>query len=505
MENSESLSQKFIKGSTWQTASTIVQVISNFIGMIVLARLLDPGDFGVFAAIQVIAGIVSMFSNLGIASALIQHKEISPRHIEVGFSSSLILSFTVFICLWVLAPFFPSLFHSNFDIWMVRVNALVFPILGWSMVSSSLLTRKLDFKGLFISSFCSMILGSSLVTILFAFIGFGAWSLVFGTVSSAIISTICLSILSPHSRKLGLPKKEVQDLFSFGGMYTILRVINYLSTKADNFVVGRWMGIETLGLYDRAFLVMSYPGVYIGNIIDAVTFPTLAKIQDETDKLKKAYLQGIKLASFLLLPLSTFFVIYSYEIVEVLLGHKWIQITPTLQILFLVITFRTTSRVCDSLARAKGALIQNTIQKIIYLSLVILGSLIGKAAGLTGVAIGIDIAVFIHYLLMANLGLKLTEGSIGEFLYAQKPGLVFMFIFMLICYPLSSFLRYFSLNAIFILFISFITIIVTVTLLVFSFPKLIDRDIRYWINATIQSLKLTKFTDRVTKHKLYEL
>jgi len=375
----------------------------------ILARLLDPEDYGIFAAIQVIAGIVSLFSNFGIASALIQHKEISPKHIEVGFTSSLVLSFIVFIILWILAPFFPSLFHSNFDIWMVRANAFVFPILGWSIVSSSLLTRKLDFRGLFVSKFFSTILGSSGTAILFAFLGFGVWSLTLGAISSAIVTSICLSFLSPHSRRLGLPKKEIRDLFSFGGMYTILRVINYLSTKADNFVVGRWMGIELLGLYDRAFYVMSYPGIYIGNIIDDVTFPTLAKIQDETDKLKIAYLQGIKLASFLLMPLSIFFIIYSQEIVEVLLGYKWIQLTSTIQILFLVITFRTTSRVCDSLARAKGALVQNTIQKTIYLSLVILGSLIGKESGLTGVAIGVDIAVLIHYLLMANLGLKLTK------------------------------------------------------------------------------------------------
>jgi len=74
-----------------------------------------------------------------------------------------------------------------------------------------------------------------------------------------------------------------------------------------------------------------------------------------------------------------------------------------------------------------------------------------------------------------------------------------MFIFVIICYPLNSFLRYFSSNAIVILLVSIITIIVTVTLLVFSFPKLIDKDIRNWITATIQTLNLPNFWIKLQK------
>jgi PST family polysaccharide transporter len=479
--NGESLSQKAVKGSVWLIATMIVQAVSNLIGLMVLTRLLLPSDFGVVSAMQVVLGIVSIFSNLGIAVALIQRKEITETHIAVGFTASLIFGFLFYAFFWFFALFLPALFNANIDVWLFRVYALIFPILSWSTVSSVLLTRKLDFKRLFIADALSLILGTSLIAIVLAYFGLGPWSIIYGALSNAVIKSICLSVMSPHTRRICLFKKEFRDLYWFGGMYTFLRLTNYFASMADNYIVGRWLGVEALGFYDRAFQIMVIPGSYMGNIIDNVTFPALAKIQDEKQTLKYAYLQGINLSDFIMMPLSVFLIIISPELIDVLMGSKWLGLVLPLQVLLVGIAFRNAIRMCDSLARAKGALRQNTYQKLIFFAAIVLGSLWGRKAGLVGVAVGVDIAIFLHYLLMAKLGADLTNGTLIEFLKAQKSGIVNALILLTVTLPSAYVVRLFIHNSLLVLSAISIVVFGAIFLIVILFPSLLDQSIRHWI------------------------
>jgi O-antigen/teichoic acid export membrane protein len=478
-----------VKGAVWRFSTIIFQAITSLITISILSRILSPKDFGVIAAISLITNILVMFSDFGIASALIQRKYLNDIHIQVGFIFTLFLGFIFYLLVWFSAPLFSILLKTTINVAIIRSLGLVFPIASIGITTEALLIRDLKFNKLFWSDSIPLVCGYSIVSILLALLGIGPWALVVASIVQASLKSVILLIMRPLRFKLIFKLKEFKELFSFGGMYSILRLVNYLSQNADNFIVGRWLGIQTLGFYDRAFQLMSIPGVYLGNVLDSVMFPVMSKIQNNPDLLKISYLRTIELVNFILMPSSVIFIILSPEIVNVLLGSAWVMLVIPLEILFFGLTFRTTVRICDSLARAKGALLQNTYRKIIFFLLIVISSLIGQNYGLIGVAIGVNIAIVINYLVMADFSMRLGGGNIIDFFHAMKPAILISFIVLLPSLPVSIALRTLTSSSlliiIFVILSSFASFIVAIRI----WPNIITDNMRWFLNQFIYNFQ----------------
>ncbi|KPL77316.1 hypothetical protein ADN00_09315 [Ornatilinea apprima] len=372
-------------------------------------------------------------------------------------------------------------------------------------MAEALLIRKLDFKKLFFADLFSRIFAYTIVSIFLAIKGFGEWSLVGGTIISTFIRSIYLLYSAKTRLKFIIRKREFLELFSFGGMYSLLRVINYFAQKADNFVVGRYLGVDTLGLYDRAFQIMSYPGMLIGNVLDGTMFPSMSIVQNQPERLKNAYYRSLSLVNIILMPLSIFLVLNAPEIIKILLGKPWMGLVNPLQVLFLVIPLRSSSRMCDSLARAKGALSQNALQKLIYLFVITLGSFFGKRYGLVGVAWGVNFAVIVHFLLMSYLGETLIGGKAIKILVTFKEGLHYSLIVFVVCGFSLLMLRMFIEYAIITLIIEMIVLMVVFWVICQVFPRFFGDDLRWFIRNLIFAVPNTKVRLRLMNFSRMEI
>jgi PST family polysaccharide transporter len=207
----------------------------------------------------------------------------------------------------------------------------------------------------------------------------------------------------------------------FSGGFTIAKVANQVAQQGDYLVVGRFLGATQLGYYGRAYNLMSAPAAGIGTVLDAVLFPVMARVQNESQRLAAAYRRGIALITLVVLPPSALLVLLAPEVVHVVLGPRWSPMIVPFQILGAGMLFRTASKLGDSLTRATGAVYRRAWRQIVYAALVVGGAIVGQRWGITGVAWFVLGALAVNFLLMAQLSLSEAAMRWSELWRAQVP------------------------------------------------------------------------------------
>ena len=397
--------------------------VLKLVVLALLTRLLSPADFGVVGAALVVVGFSLTISQLGLGPALVQRPVLKPGHITTAFVASTGLGFVFAGLVWLGAPLIAAFFRMEQLTDVVRALSLVFPIAGISTVAENLIARDLRFRLLSNSDVLTYGLGYGLVGVTLGLLGWGVWALVAAQITQALLRAAIVLRVSPPALRPAPSWECFRELMDYGVGQSAARVAMFLANQADNLVVGRWLGAVALGLYGRAYQLMSVPTALLGDVLDKVLFPTLSRVQDDPRRLASAYLQGIAVIGLVTLPVGVVAALLAPELVVVAFGGKWAALVPPFQVLSLGMMFRTSSRMSDSLSRATGRVYRRAWRQALYAVLVFAGAWIGHHRGITGVAVGVLGALFINYLLMAHLSLNVGQISWGRFVEAQLPAL----------------------------------------------------------------------------------
>ena len=418
------MSREVFSGFLWSAWGKGARTVLQFVVLIVLARLMTPHEFGVVGAATIVIGFAEIFTHIGLGPAIVQRTELRPEHVRTAFSASIVMSVLIAILIWVLAPKIAHFFNYEGIESVLRTLILLFPIKGLGLVPESLAQRGLKFKQLANAETASFAVGYFVVGVPLALLDFGVWALVAANLVAATLVTTILFVKFPV-RGLMPTRKAFGELIYFGGGYTIARIANYIALQVDYVVVGRAMGLTALGLYGRAYQLMSVPASAFGQVLDAVLFPSMAKIQDEKERLAAIYLRGVSLIAMVMMPASAGAFLLAPEIVEVLLGPEWGDVVLPFQILVLGLLARTSYKLSDSLTRARGAVYSRALRQIVYGAFVFGGAYIGRRWGVEGVACGVLLAVTLNFLLMAEMSLKILGVKWSSFATAHSTAFVY--------------------------------------------------------------------------------
>jgi len=468
-------------------SGTGLQAGLQFAVTITLARLLTPHDFGVVSAAMVVITFTTIFSLIGVGPAIIQHPKLNDLHIRTGFLITVLLSFLFMIGMFLMSPLIATFFEIPELTLILKVLSIMFVTKGFAVISESLVQRKLKFKllaGINIVSYLTY----ALVGIVLALIGFNYWALVMAQITQSIVKSILLIVTENHSMKFSLHKESAKELLFFGGGYTIARISNHFALQADNLVVGKWLGANFLGLYNRAYQLMVMPANLFGQVLDKVLFPLMAKVQNKKEPLSQSFRVGITSVAFFTIPVSLFIFIYSKEIVLILFGKRWLDLMPALQILSLGLLFRTGYKISDSLARATGAVYRRAWRQVIYAIMVFFGSWIGHHWGITGVSTGVLLAIVINYILMTHLSMKFINLTVVDFIKIHFPGLFTGILVVLSVFITSKINIIYNLNDFVLMFISFVLFATFVFLLfLLKIDQLLGNEV-VWIKNRVLSM-----------------
>ena len=437
---SPSLGQRTLGGMLWMSVGVVGQVVVQVIVLAILARHVSPAEFGVAAAALVVLALSVIFADAGLGPALVQRKNLRTDHIRVAFTVSVVLGLTVWLLLIAGSTAIAGLFEMPRLGPVLRVIGAVF-FLRSLTVSDHLLQRKLDFRRLTAVELAALVLGYGVVSIVLAGSGAGVWAIVWGYVAQAGLRTTLLWFVSPHPFMPSLARQPFNELLRFGAALAVAQLAAVVATQGDNFIVGRWLGAYALGLYGRAYQLMTMPALLFGRVANQVLFPAMASVQDDKVRLRKAYTVGVAVIAVLTLPLSVLLAVSGREVVLVLLGSEWLPLMSAFNVLVFCMLFRTSHKVSDCLALATGAVYRRATRQWIYAVLVVLGALIGQRWGLLGVAIGIGVALALNFLLMAQLSLALIEMSWRRFVGAHVPAVFLSVLVAAIAWPVATVLR----------------------------------------------------------------
>ncbi len=407
----------------WVAWGSGAVAVLKILVLVLLTRLLSPADFGLVGAALVVIAFSLNFSQVGLGPALVQRPTLEPRHVSTGFVASMAFGALVAAAVWLAAPLIAQFFRMDHLTPVVRWLALVFPTAGIATVPESLLQRELRFRFLANTDVLAYGLGYGAVGVLLALLGWGVWALVAAHLTQVSLRTLIL--LRSGTRLLPAPPtwESLRELMDYGVGQSVARFGVILANQLDNLVVGRWLGAVPLGLYSRAYQLMSVPTALLGDVLDKVLFPTMARVQEDPRRLASAYLRGTAVVVLVTLPAGVVAAVLAPELVPVAFGKRWEALVLPFQVLALGMMFRTSCRMGDSLSRATGRVYRRAWRQLLYAGLVFLGAWVGRHWGLTGVAVGVLGAIFANYILMAHLSLSVVRITWADFARVHRPGL----------------------------------------------------------------------------------
>jgi O-antigen/teichoic acid export membrane protein len=424
MKNSPpSLTHRAMGGMMWVAWGSGAVGVLKVVVLILLTRLLSPADFGVVTAALLVINFCLNFSQVGLGPALVQRPMLEPRHTVTAFIASAVFGILLAVLMVLAAPLVAQFFHMDRLTPVVRALAILFVISGVATVPESLLQRNLRFRLIANRDVLAYTVSWLGVGVGLAFLGWGAWSLVAAQLTQVTIRTAILLRAAPPFLRGRPTWVSFIELMEYGVGQSITRMGVILANQADNLVVGRWLGAVALGIYSRAYQLMQVPTALLTDVLDRVLFPTMARVQDEPGRLASAYLRATAALALVALPVGVVAAVLAPELVAVAFDSRWQSLVAPFQVLALGMMFRAGIRMSDSLSRATGKVFRRAWRHWLYAGLVFLGAWVGLHWGVTGVAVGVLGALFINYLLMAQLSLSVTQLSWAQFAQAQLPAL----------------------------------------------------------------------------------
>lgn len=338
----------------------------------VMARLLDPVEFGLVAMANLFLRFGGYFANMGMSQALIQKADLTDNDVRSAFTSSVLLGLAFFAIMYFTAPLAAAIFKTPDVIPVVKVLSLTFLFSSLSTTSGSLLRRQLKFQQVSILSIIVFVVTAA-VAIILAFMGYGVWSLVYSHIVSSILSSILSYALVRHSLKLYFNWQTYKPLFAFGGKISVISLLEFIGLNTDTALIGRYLGASLLGIYSRASMLIQLPLYGLNHSISKVLFPAFSSIQKDITKLRRVYLSSSSVLGFLFFSVCAGASVASEDIVMVVLGEEWKAAIPILSILALMVPFKLLSHyggvICDSTANLNVKLVWETIYIIVLASI----------------------------------------------------------------------------------------------------------------------------------------
>lgn len=288
----------------------------------IMARLLTPADYGLIGMVAFVTGFVSMYKDLGLSTATIQKEEISPGQISNLFWVNIVLSLGITVLTAAIAPLVAWFYGEPKLTAITIVTAMGFIISGLAVQHEALLRRQIRYFALASISLASMVTGYA-VGIFMAWRGFSYWALVGSQLAVATMTTLLTVIFCRWTP--GLPKRDtgVRSMIRFGGNLTGFTTINYFSRNLDNLLIGRVWGAQQLGLYTRAYQLMSLPIDQINEPISSVAVPSLSRLTDSPESYRRAYLRMLEKIALLTMPCIVLMIATSDWIIRIVLGPQW--------------------------------------------------------------------------------------------------------------------------------------------------------------------------------------
>lgn len=419
-----------LSGLRWSAIKKFGQAFLSVGVLVVMARLLEPSDFGFVAMATVFTGFSKVFSELGTGDALIRSKNTSRGFVSTIFWFNTLLSILVCLILALIAPFASYLYGEEIIEILIYVLSIEILLSGINRVSQAMLEKNMRFKEIAFAQIISQCVGA-LVGISMAIIGYGVWSIVFLSISTQLVYTMLINIYLKWVPLIAFNTNDIKNIFSFSSYLTIVQILDHIQRRSEIFIVSYSLGSYFGGIYSQSHSLIKKPMKLITGFISPVLFASISTIQDDTGRIKLIFFKSVQSFVMVYLPISILLILYSESFILFVLGEKWGEMTDLMTIFGSMLIF-TSMHKCNTVSLKSIGRV-DILFKIysVFVPCSIIACVIGAYFGIRGVAIGMFITTFILFFSSTIYTLIELKIKFKEYL-AQIKDLFFYGLLMLI-------------------------------------------------------------------------
>jgi teichuronic acid exporter len=350
---SSTLRTTAVKSAAWYGATRLWGQLVSWVVTIVLARLLAPDDYGLFAIALSVLSLLELLQEFGLGTAIIQRKQLSRQQINAVFWIVGATSFLLTMATFGAAGTISDLYGEPRLALPLRILCLTFLLNSLGMVPHSLLTKAINLRHRSLAEAIG-VTSSALVALILAYLGYGVLALVGGHLARAIILNVLLAVLAGWFPGLRLDFSGMRGLMSFGIGVAGTHVVATGATALSTFILARVLSGAGVGLYAMAQSLTEAPNRLSAAIINQVSFPVFSKLQDDPEGLAAYFLKISKYLAVVALPVQVGLALVAPDLIPLLLSSKWDSLIVPFQILCFesVVVFSTLT--CSPLIIARG-------------------------------------------------------------------------------------------------------------------------------------------------------
>jgi O-antigen/teichoic acid export membrane protein len=327
-----SLKKTAMSGMVWTFTQQFGSQGITFVVSLVMARILEPAEFGLIGMISVFMALATSLVDSGMTQSLIRKSKPDQEDFSTVFFFNLGMSIFIYLLLFFCSPLIADFYDQPILTPIVRVYCLSFIINSFSAVQLTRLTKEMNFKMQMMVALPS-ILVSGLLGIALAYLDYGVWSLVWMGVFQSLFSSIQLWIRSGWAPSFVFNRAKFKEHFSFGYNLAISGILNTVFQNIYQIVIGRFFSPAQVGFFTRANALKQLPVVNISNTLNKVTYPLFASINNDDVRLKRVYRQIMQTVIFCLSPVLVFMGVVAEPLFRFLFTEKWLPAVPYFQVL----------------------------------------------------------------------------------------------------------------------------------------------------------------------------
>jgi O-antigen/teichoic acid export membrane protein len=318
----------------WAVGQNIAKQVIDLAVFLILAKLLDPISFGVVAMSSSFIVLLNVIAELGIGDSLVQRADLSAKDMDTAFWCALAMAVVCASCVWLAAPSIAKLYGQANVADILRALTPLFVFQALTIVPQAAMQRAYNFRSLALRALVGNIIGGA-VGLSLAHHGAGPWSLVAQQLTNGAVGLLGLYVLSSWRPRMQWSRNSAEQILRFGLSVLTARVLNVAASKLDDLVVGLALGPAALGLYSIACRMLLALEQLFCQGVDSLALAWFSRASDNRGQMARLFLQASHISALLAAPAFIFASVMAPELILTLLGERWKDSAPILQILLL--------------------------------------------------------------------------------------------------------------------------------------------------------------------------
>lgn len=397
------------RNALWSLVSFLGGRIFTIAGTAVLARRLEPSDFGVVGLVGIMTGLVLLLGNFGLGAAIIYRKDVDDIHLSTSYWFNVGVGLTLMVLTITVAPLAANYFHNELVrpvAWWLSLNFLI-NSLSWA--HGCMLTKNLRFRVLAFIRIGSVLTRAAVAILLVTVFDAGVWGLVFGDIAMNCFASASRLFAYRWRPAFTFCTTRFRQLFRYGINLTGSSILGYFASNIDYILIGRLLDSTQLGFYQFSYSIPHMVQQGFATSLGRVLFPVFCKVQDDNARFVRGYVRTIQVISLLSFPLLIGLAVSAAPFVRVLYGDGWDPVIVPLQILaFSAVArcvFVTNGPVLNAKGRPDIGLKWGAVHFVLTITTVLLFSRFGVIGIAAGMSISAYYSVFPAWLVARMVGL----------------------------------------------------------------------------------------------------